>query len=88
MQTYYLISVIFIFKFESHAKFLFTEVVVICSINHGMFIVRPKWDSINRLVESGATMAQQTRTREGAMSGEAYCPLRTESKTCAAPKLC
>jgi choice-of-anchor B domain-containing protein len=65
-----------------------SQVVVICSINHGMFIVRPKWDSINRLVESGATMAQQTRTREGAMSGEAYCPLRTESKTCAAPKLC
>jgi len=64
--------------------------IVISSINHGMFVVKPNWEAINKLVASGATYAQQTRRRLDAAVGAsgAYCPLRTESRMCAAPVLC
>jgi len=63
--------------------------IVISSINHGMFVVRPNWEAIDQLVASGATYAQQTRTRPAAVGASgAYCPLRTESRVCPAPVLC
>jgi choice-of-anchor B domain-containing protein len=63
--------------------------VVISSIDYGLFVVRPNWEAIDQLVASGATYAQQTRTRPAAVGASgAYCPLRTESRTCAAPVLC
>jgi len=63
--------------------------IVISSINHGMFVVKPNWEAINKLVASGSTYAQQTRTRPAAVvASGAYCPLRTESRTCPAPVLC
>jgi len=63
--------------------------VLVSSIDYGLFVVRPNWEAIDQFVASGATYAEQTRARSGAvLASGAYCPRRTESRTCAAPVLC
>jgi len=66
-----------------------SKVVTIQSINHGLFVVKPDWEAINKLVASRATHAEQTRSRPVIFANEgSMCPALVETRTCVAPVLC
>jgi len=63
--------------------------VVVSSINHGLFIVKPNVAAIKELIESQETHAEQTRTRPVIpLRRGAVCPVQRETRACPAPVLC
>jgi len=63
--------------------------VVISSIDYGLFVVKPNWAGINKLLESEVTYAEQTRTREVlSHRNGSVCPALVETQVCVAPSLC
>jgi choice-of-anchor B domain-containing protein len=59
--------------------------IAISSIDYGLFIVKANMAAIRELIDSGATPAQQTRTRTSTGS---MCPKVLETKSCPAQVLC
>jgi len=60
--------------------------LIISSIDYGLFVVKPNYEAISKLIASNAEIGQRTRTRNG--YGRETCPKETETEMCYADITC
>ncbi len=76
-------------EYKESVCFVIAGVVVIDSINFGLFVVKPNYEAINKEIEANKAAkvrGQQTRKSTGVHSYGLQCPHLVETRQCEVPK--